>query len=91
MMRIASCKCLKNPTARTCPQQSLAGEPTDRVVAKAEGSDTVRKPNGTVLDDHLASVLVVQTTMFGSPRRLAEALLLCRTQDGVLVRGASMG
>jgi hypothetical protein len=36
-------------------------------------------------------VLVVQTTMFGSPRRLAEALLLCRTQDGVLVRGASMG
>lgn len=46
---------------------------------------------GTVLDDHLASVLVVQTTMFRSPRRLAEVLLLCLTQDRVLVRGASMG
>jgi hypothetical protein len=34
---------------------------------------------------------VVQTRISSSPRRLAEAFLLCRTQDGILVRGASMG
>jgi hypothetical protein len=34
---------------------------------------------------------MVQTAVFRSPRRLSEALLLCRTQDGVLVRVASMG
>jgi hypothetical protein len=34
---------------------------------------------------------MVRTPIFRSPRRLAEAFLLCRTQDGVLVRGASMG
>ena len=46
---------------------------------------------GTVLHDHLAGMPMVQTTIFRSPRRIPEALLLCRTQDGVLVRGASMG
>ena len=34
---------------------------------------------------------MVQTPVSTSPRRLAEAFLLCRAQDRVLVRGASMG
>jgi hypothetical protein len=34
---------------------------------------------------------MVQTRFSSSPRRLAETVLLCRTQDGVLVRSASMG
>jgi hypothetical protein len=34
---------------------------------------------------------MVLTLIFSSPRRLAEAILLCRTPDGVLARGASMG
>jgi hypothetical protein len=34
---------------------------------------------------------MVQAPVFRSSGRLAEAFLLCCTQDGVLVRGASMG
>src|SRR5215469_16717136 len=46
---------------------------------------------GIVSDDHLAGMPMVQTAICSSPRWLAEAFLLCRTQDGVLVRGAAMG
>jgi hypothetical protein len=34
---------------------------------------------------------MVQTPISSASRRIAEALLLCRAQDSVLVRGASMG
>jgi hypothetical protein len=41
--------------------------------------------------DHFVGMSMVQTRFSSSPRRLAETVLLCRTQDGVLVRSASMG
>src|SRR6516162_4986858 len=43
---------------------------------------------GTVSHDHPAGMPVVQTPISSASRRLAKTFLLCRTQDGVLVRGA---
>jgi hypothetical protein len=44
--------------------------------------------SGLVSDDHRARMPMVQTPISSASRRLAKTFLLCRTQDGVLVRGA---
>jgi hypothetical protein len=77
-----------------CGQAGTAGQLSrDRAPTRAKGLGYVRCPLlvGPFSHDHLAGMPLVQTRISSSPRRLAEAFLLCRTPDGILVRGASMG